>query len=351
MKTKYGLKDICIVPSIISNIEHRSEINIPKTLPLITAPMSSVCSEYNIDIYEKNGIHGILPRNIKLENRLALSKYYFTAFSLQEIIDNFCKDKKYNYVFACIDIANGHMQKLIDIIKKFKEYNPYSFLIVGNIANPLTYLELSNAGADAVRCGIGSGNACTTSANTGVHYPMASLIIECKKIKNTKNLGTLIIADGGMNNFDDIIKSLALGADNVMCGKIFSEFIESAGKIVSYEFKELDKLYIDTTINNVNNINLVKSWFLNGYIYNIEKSYYGMSTKQAQQEMNCQQLKTAEGISKNIKVTTTIDKWVDNFRHYLSTAMSYCNAINLQSFIGKPEIINISNNAFQAYYK
>jgi isopentenyl diphosphate isomerase/L-lactate dehydrogenase-like FMN-dependent dehydrogenase len=126
-------------------------------------------------------------------------------------------------------MANGHIFKLVDIVKEIKRLFPDIYLMVGNIANPETYKILSESGADGIRCAIGNGNACLSASNLGINYPMASLIIECKELKETYKFKTEIIADGGMRNYSDIIKALGLGADKVMVGSIFNKCIESAG--------------------------------------------------------------------------------------------------------------------------
>jgi putative N-acetylmannosamine-6-phosphate epimerase len=128
-----------------------------------------------------------------------------------------------------VDIANGHMSKLHSLCKKFVELNSYNKhkLMVGNIANPKTFEELSKIGVDYVRVGIGGGSGCLTSANIGVHYPMGSLVNECFKIKEQNGYETKIVADGGFKNYDDIIKALALGADYVMLGGILNKALES----------------------------------------------------------------------------------------------------------------------------
>lgn len=83
--------------------------------------------------------------------------------------------------------------------------------MVGNVANPETFVNLGMAGADYVRCGIGGGNACTTAANVSINYPMGSLISECYSLRKQYGITTKIVTDGGMKNYADIIKALALG--------------------------------------------------------------------------------------------------------------------------------------------
>lgn len=136
-------------------------------------------------------------------------------------------------MYVLIDIANGGMVKLLDYIKDAKKkYNNKIVIMAGNVANPETYVNLSLAGADYVRLSVGTGGACTTSPNTGIHYPMASLIDKCRQYYDSylcnSNELAFIVADGGMKGYGDIIKALALGAHFVMCGSIFNKMLESA---------------------------------------------------------------------------------------------------------------------------
>ena len=220
---KYSYNDIMIVPATISYISSRSQCN-PYTmynyLPIFTAPMASVVSEDNYTIFNDNKIYPIIPRNIPFVYRLELiNKGIWCAFSLMEA------DALYEYELndnskILIDIANGHMKKLYDVAKKLKLKCKTYQIMVGNIANPDTYLYISEnyyEYVDYIRVGIGGGNGCITSSNTGIHYPIASLIQECKKIKDAVG-GPKIVADGGIRNYSDIIKALVLGADYVMVG-------------------------------------------------------------------------------------------------------------------------------------
>jgi len=125
--------------------------------------------------------------------------------------------------FITIDVAHGHSLQVMEMVKLIKDRLPGVFLIAGNIATSEAAYDLRNAGADAVKIGIGQGNACTTKDKTGFTMPMFT----CVKNIAAANLGLPIIADGGVKNNGDIAKALVAGADMVMCGSLFAECSDS----------------------------------------------------------------------------------------------------------------------------
>lgn len=338
---KFTLNDVFIAPSVTSTISSRGECD-PHyqsgELPLFTAPMSSIVDEFNYALFETNGIKSILPRNIDIDIRLTHTLNYFSAFSLNEFEEYFIEKFWYLKVvkYVLIDVANGHMIKLHNLIKKAKEIHGNNIIIMaGNIANPETYLVLSEAGADYVRLGIGTGSVCITSSNSSVHYPIGSLIKEVHTISLSLNKPAKIIADGGMKNYSDIIKALALGADYVMCGGIFVKMLESASATID-ESQKIWNQYDDYTVDV---FNMGKKF---------TKNYYGMSTKKAQRKLGNGKLKTSEGIEKVVPVEYTMGGWVDNFKSYLTSAMSYSSAKKLDEFIGEANVIMVTNSSTNA---
>ena len=339
-----SFNDICLIPAVVSEIEHRSECNPyldDGMLPLFTAPMTSVIDENNWQIFKENKINTIIPRSVNLETRLDLSDKTFIAVSLSEFENLIEFYPQIRTIYVCVDIANGHMQKLLDLCKQAKErFGDKIQIMAGNIANPDTYYEYAKAGIDYIRAGIGSGSCCTTSSNAGgIHYPMVSLLSELRYNKqlvtskialsdccysNEKcefNSIPKIIADGGFSNFDQIIKALAIGADYVMLGKIFAMSKEACGEVVP----TVEEKYM--------------------------RKYYGMSTKKAQTKISGKATKTAEGIETLVPIKYTLAGWCDNFISYLRSAMSYCNSRTLEEFRRNTHIEQISANSFNAYYK
>ena len=359
-----SFNDICIIPSEISNIEHRSECSPyldDGMLPLFTAPMSSVINENNWKIFKENKINTIIPRSVDFKSRLNLSNQTFVAVSLSEFEQYFVNSPEVSSIthFICIDIANGHMKKLLDLCKQAKEkWGSALQIMAGNIANPDTYFEYAKAGIDYVRCGIGTSPICTTSANSGIHYPMVSLLQEVNYIrKNIVEVITYedynpyksipkIVADGGFSNFDQIIKALAIGADYVMLGKIFAMSVEACGDILnkSYHGYDVEKQGPFQDWIRKQDMSEIKAW-------NCYRRYYGMSTKKAQTEISGEATKTAEGIETLVPIKYTLAGWCDNFISYLRSAMSYCNSRTLTEFKKNANVMQISANSFQAYYK
>lgn len=343
MNMLYSLQDITLIPAVISNVNSRRECN-PHDyfgmLPLFAAPMSSVIDNKNWKTFHDNKINTIIPRNIDLEIRLKLcyNQLTFVAFSLEEFEMHFCV-KIPSRAYVLIDVANGHMRKILDLCKEAKNVNGDKLVIMaGNVANPQTYIDYAFAGIDYCRMSIGSGSQCTT-ANTGIYYPMGSLIIDTVKVKreyqNDKHYTDeeaselikwpKIVADGGFNTFGDIIKALALGADYVMLGRVFAKCEEACGQMI--DFPNYDE---EETVSKY-------------------REYYGMSTKRAQKEFGKEGNKTEEGIASLIKIEYTLSDWTTRFTDYLRSAMSYTGHRSLDRFIGKVQFDILSPTAIRTF--
>lgn len=127
-----------------------------------------------------------------------------------------------------VDTSHGHSQKVIDTVRRLKKMFDVQ-VIAGNIATGSAAKALINAGADAVKVGIGSGSICTTRIVTGVGVPQVTAI---KNVAKTVKKKIPVIADGGVRYSGDIVKAIAVGADTVMIGSIFAGCDETPGKTV-----------------------------------------------------------------------------------------------------------------------
>ena len=360
----FDFDDILIEPEIHTNIRSRKSIDPfdeKKMLPLFTAPMDTVIDEKNCKIFNENGIYGIIPRkpDFNLENYSEtdlshISKDYkmWYSYGLDDFkrifIENDINLRPGEKSFALIDIANGHMTEVKDLVKDSKEkYGRSLVLMVGNCANPLTFLSLAHAGADYVRMGIGNGAGCLTTMQTGIGYPMASLIHETANIQKERNLSTKIVADGGFKKYSDIIKALALGADYVMLGSIFNKALESCGE--TYEGnKKYDSWTEPVEIVDQYSLETIKQFEAGRKFY---KKFRGMSTKEVQKSLGKSDLKTSEGISKMQPVEYTLSGWTENFKDYLKSAMSYTDCLTIGEFIGKVRFNKITKNSFDRFHK
>ena len=236
-----------------------------------------------------------------------------------------------------VDIANGHMRKLIDLSKLFIEKFPNKKIMIGNIANPYTYDAFAKIGVHYCRISIGSGSVCTSSSNAAIHYPMASLIYECNQIRIANAHKTKIVADGGFKNFSDIIKGLSLGSDMIMLGSILNKCLDSDS--YPYLWKK-----IKITI-----MSLAKWFYKNKF--GLYKRHVGMSTKEVQKIWGNYKLKTSEGIAKWNKVEYTFDGWIENFNDYLKSTMSYLNCTKFEDLKEKATFIFITENSFRRFHK
>ena len=134
-----------------------------------------------------------------------------------------------------LDTAHGHSKGVIDILREAKNnpnYNKVDF-VVGNIATEKAAKDLVNAGADAVKVGIGPGSICTTRIIAGVGVPQLSAIYRISKA--LKNTSVPVIADGGIRYSGDIVKAIAAGADSIMAGSLFAGVEESPGSTIIYQ--------------------------------------------------------------------------------------------------------------------
>ncbi|MEK9560568.1 MAG: IMP dehydrogenase, partial [Flavobacteriaceae bacterium] len=132
-----------------------------------------------------------------------------------------------------IDTAHGHSKGVVGVLKAVKSAFPELEVIVGNIATAEAALYLVEAGADAVKVGIGPGSICTTRIVAGVGFPQFSAVLEVAAA--LKGTGVPVIADGGVRFTGDIPKALAAGADCVMLGSLLAGTKESPGETIIYE--------------------------------------------------------------------------------------------------------------------
>lgn len=376
VKTTYYLKDVAVVQSPISYQLHRADVN-PftttcgrKTLPIFVAPMASVTDENNYKTWIENKVTPVVPRSVmvrlNIKQRLEIAKTTFVSISLQEAKmlyeKNMFDDFKDNILYICIDIAHGTLSSLFKICYNIKTKYDNIVIMSGNIANPDAYINYCRHGIDYVRCSIGSGSRCTTSANVSISYGNATLLDEINNIRTNIRYNisdykrnsspifteTKVIADGGIGWFDDIQKSLALGADYVMIGKLFAECEESCEKwyyaIGENEFIDGNYFSEDEMVEKEKECPGISTLFKK------YRNYYGMSTKLSQKITGGDGNKTSEGISKPVEVKYSVTKFIDNAESYLRSCMTYTNSKSLDD-LKLAEVVILGGSGDLTYRK
>uniref|UniRef100_A0A7V2ZIS7 GMP reductase n=1 Tax=Ignavibacterium album TaxID=591197 RepID=A0A7V2ZIS7_9BACT len=236
--------DISLIPTQVSRIKSRKDPSTQTTflglrlqLPVLSSPMDTVTGLEMAKELTRLGCLGVLNRfdsslEILLEgkNGKGVRAVSIGLNTDMKIVEQLIEKK----LIICIDTANANnkevLKKCEQIKKKFD-----TKIIIGNIAHGGTLQQLEDAGADAVRVGIGSGSVCTTSIQTGIGIGQVSSLLNVYFHRENKKLKIKIIADGGIKSPGDVAKAIALGADVVMLGRMLSGTRETPGEVIKYK--------------------------------------------------------------------------------------------------------------------
>lgn len=248
MDKKLYYDDVALVPKY-SAAASRSELDVSAhivdrtiNLPVIPANMKCVIDEKMAHFLSENDFFYIM-------HRFDLDNYEFVKqcnqdnwklISISVGVKEADRDQltriaygNYRVDFITIDIAHGHSLLMHDMIKFIKNLLPNTVIIAGNVCTKYGYADLVDWGADIVKVGVGPGAACTTKLKTGFTYPMFSCVLEIDTYKQEHGYSAPIIADGGITHNGDIAKAMVAGADYVMCGKLFSECVDSPAPFIN----------------------------------------------------------------------------------------------------------------------
>lgn len=238
----FDFEDVQLIPNkcVVSS---RSECNTqvqfgPRTfrIPVVPANMQTVINEELAVWFAENDYFYIMHRFDEAARKpfikMMREKGLYTSISvgikpyefqfIRELVE---EDLIPDYV--TIDVAHGHSEDVLDMIRFIKELMPSAFLIAGNVATPEAVRELENAGADATKVGVGPGRVCITKLKTGFGtggWQLAA-IRHCAKAARKP-----IIADGGIRHHGDIAKAFRFGASMVMIGSLLAAHEESPGR-------------------------------------------------------------------------------------------------------------------------
>ena len=219
-----------------------------------------------------------------------------------------------------IDIAHGHSDLAINMLKKVKKKFPTIPVIAGNVATPSGVKDLIDAGADCVKVGVGPGSACTTRIVTGSGYPQLSAIIKCAEEADKYNIP--IIADGGIRFPGDITKAIGAGASTVMLGSLLAGTDESPGFPLIKNGKKFK-------------------------VYRGMASYgarLGRDAKENNDNNNGNEVLdyTPEGVEALVPYRGSVTEVIKPLLGGLRSGMSYCGATCIHELRGKAEFVRIT---------
>lgn len=207
--------------------------------------------------------------------------------------------------FLCVDVAHGHHILMKEALEQLRiKFGKDIHIMAGNVASLSAINDLSDWGADSVRCNIGGGSICSTRIQTGHGVPGLQTILDCAKTDRDVK----IIADGGIRNSGDIVKAIAAGADAVMCGSLFAGTDESPGKVMQ-----------DKTGHR---------W----------KIYRGMASKEAQVEWRGK-YSSHEGVSTTIPYQGSVETILEDLRRGIASGFSYSGARTISELQAKAEFV------------
>jgi IMP dehydrogenase len=232
----YTFDDVALVPQF-NNVPSRTEPSLETWMtknrkvhiPLLCANMDTTISEPLADILISQGSIPIFHRFSNMDQQRKWVKKYgensFISCGIQKI-DETRELLDLGAGGVCIDVAHGHSDRMFRFIQELKRTHPDKDIIAGNVCTGMAYHDLVNAGADAVKVGVGPGAACTTRMVTGFGVPQFTAIYDCAAV--AEKLRVPLIADGGIRTSRDVVLALAAGASTVMIGKLFALTNESS---------------------------------------------------------------------------------------------------------------------------
>ena len=324
--------DVLLKPKY-SDIRSRSEISLSADLgkgvdlefPVFASPMdtiseammgSSLGSAGGSAIIHRYNSPAMEARHVSMARDLALAKgidsiVIGAAVGITgDYMDRALKVISAGATFLCVDVAHGHHIMMKEALSNLRsEFGNDLHIMAGNVATLEAVNDLSDWGADSVRCNIGGGSICSTRIQTGHGIPGLHTIFECARTDRD----VAIIADGGIRNSGDIVKALAAGADAVMCGSLLSGTDESPGKII----EDADG----------------SRW----------KIYRGMASKEAQVGWRGH-YSSNEGIQTRVPYRGSVEKIFEDLQNGIRSGLSYSGARTISELASTAEFIKQTNS-------
>ena len=228
-----------VVPSEVETSTQLTQ-NISLAVPLISSAMDTVTESQLAIAMAKAGGIGIIHRNLPIAEQVTHVKLVKNVGMVGAAVgvgdDGFARAQaliEAGVDVVVVDTAHGHHRAVLDAIARIKKFSPTTEIIGGNIATRAGAQALINAGADAVKVGVGPGSICTTRIVAGVGVPQITAIMEAAKACG--KAGIPLIADGGLQYSGDIVKALVAGANSVMLGSLLAGCEESPGELIEID--------------------------------------------------------------------------------------------------------------------
>ena len=313
-ETHITFDDVLLVPQY-SDIKSRSEVTLASELsegielrvPIISAPMDTVCGRLMATRLAEFGALGIVHRYNTIETQTAIVaeasdgglKNVGAAIGITgDYIERAAALIDAGATTLCLDVAHGdHVLMHVGAHNIIDKFGDKAHIMAGNIATYTGALALAQLGVDSIRVGIGGGSICSTRIQTGHGMPTLASVFECVQVKE-KFPDLKIIADGGIKTSGDMVKALAAGADFVMVGSLLAGTAEAPGEIV---YKDGEKY----------------------------KSYRGMASKDAQMDWRGK-TSSLEGVATVIPYKGQVFPILSGLENGIRSGLSYSGARNLQ---------------------
>lgn len=219
-----------------------------------------------------------------------------------------------------IDTAHGHTRGVVDALNKVKAQFPNLDVVVGNIATAEAARYLVDAGADAVKVGIGPGSICTTRVVAGVGVPQLSAVMEVSEA--IKGSGVPVIADGGIRYTGDIVKAIAAGASSVMLGSLLAGAKETPGETVIYEGRKYK------TYRGMGSVEAMQSGSKDRYFQDVEDDIKKL---------------VPEGIVGRVPYKGEASEVIYQFIGGLRAGMGYCGSKDVETLQGKARFVRMTS--------
>jgi len=336
--------DVLLLPDasdvVPSEVDTRTQLtrSIYLDIPLVSSAMDTVTESAMAIAMAKAGGIGIIHRNLAVDEQVTHVKLVKGA-NLHVGAAVGVGDDGFERAQALIDVgvdvivvdtAHGHHRAVLEAIAKIKKHFPKQEIIGGNIATRAGAQALINAGADAVKVGVGPGSICTTRVVAGVGVPQVTAIMEAAKA--CKKADIPLIADGGLQFSGDIAKAIVAGADTVMLGSLLAGCEESPGELVEIDGRKFK------TYRGMGSLSAMQS-------RGAKKSY--SKDRYMQDDVLAEDKLVPEGIEGKVSYRGPVADVVHQLVGGLRSGMGYAGAENIAALQKRGRLIQITSAGLQ----